>query len=56
MKQVADLPMTIIIKKVFGKSKKKCNSAEMREVWKREDDSTTKGMMRLREGNRREVE
>lgn len=42
--------------KVFGKSKEKCNSGEMRETWRRDADSTTKGMLRLWEDNTKEWE
>lgn len=41
----------MIAEKVFGKSKEKCNSGEMREIWRRDEDGSTKGMLRLWEGN-----
>lgn len=41
----------MIAEKVFGKSKERCNSGEMREIWRRDEDGSTKGMLRLWEGN-----
>lgn len=49
--------MNIIIEKVFAESYGKCNSRERREIWRRkEGDGATKGMLRLWEGNAKEVE
>lgn len=42
--------------KVFGKSKEKCNSGEMREIWRRDEEGTTKGISRLWEDNTKEME
>lgn len=44
------------VEKVFGESKEKCNSGEMREICRREEDGgATKRMLRLLEGNIKEV-